>query len=1015
MGNKLYVDSKVSQIEDLLNYDMENISESFSPLKPTTPEEASYQNLKVWRFFETETEEIQSEGIVLPKIKEEHFLLSSHEAYIILLVYKGKDDLSEISAFPTNLWGIVESSSNMTPRGLQYAFSTSSSSDQSENLESFMLSKRDFKDSDFKYVLFIWNGKNCSPILKSRVLMKAFDLDKKLSSPKILPFLYHGFWIKNISSSMQKGKILKLNEIISNTLENLTDDNNLPTPNSETVFNYHETVYLLHWLYPLCERKKNQNGIGSNNQPSEKKSPSKNRGGTKFTLFSRFNKNFLAAEKGTNFYELFTPLEKGRRTSSIKNNNYNANLNFNDFKLNDDRNDRKNSNRNIYQENKNIPKDNSKENSVEDQNKKIERSISDSLDNQEDDIDEQDEDLENNDHESEEYNDDNIDDEDLDLVDEIRLDAGKNIVKPIVSSNLKLSNLSSLNTNNIVSSRTENSNITSMSNNPAGKLNLANLSSLNSNTSTNTSSGINNSKISLKINLGEIHKAYSSTDTDHKDKSSSNNTKTNTNTNSVTSTSLPGLKVPKLNMKLQHKILNDDMMSQRTKQISEEEEKLDSLPSNTIRKASDIILNSVRVNKEKGVVNPMLKKLDLKSLNLGKGNTSNTYNSSHSLSQSSRGEKGERGDKFENKISNKSNVSCNSSIPPSSDRNEKYDNSSNPNKSSRSPITHRLSNREKENFGLNLNFSNAGVGGLGQGLNSNCNITCNSEVNSNLNTNRENSNKEKDKEKQNDNICLKQDDFDIDAIDEDYDLKESERKKLIMEYFSKTMSVIIPDFLYLSSYNVAKNKEIVYDHKITHIINSAADVCQNHFEDDSNNDSNPIEYKISYLSFNLKDHAMENIECLFYEVIQFIENARNNNGRVLVHCIQGISRSVTLILSYLIFSQKLNYDEAFRIVSGKRSIASPNLGFSIQLQNFYQRLFEPPKSFRLNPKIYAIGSFQAEQSEKIVCRLMQEQFFEPRYNNTMRVFDKRGVFIVVTLERVYVWIGEKIFANIRKQ
>jgi protein-tyrosine phosphatase len=985
MGNKLYVDSKVSQIEDLLNYDIENISATSTPLKLPTSEEASYQNLKVWRFFESETEEIHSEGIVLPKIKEEHFLLSSYEAYIILLVYKGKDDLSEISAFPTTLWGIVESSSNMTPRGLQYAFSTSS--DQSENLESFLLSKRDFKDSDFKYVLFIWNGKNCSPILKSRVLMKAFDLDKKLSSPKILPFLYHGYWIKNISSSMQKGKVLKLNEIISNTLENLTEDNNLPTPNSETVFNYHETVYLLHWLYPLCEGKKNQQGIGT--LPSEKKSPSKNRGNIKFSLFSRFNKNFLTTEKGKSFYDLFTPLEKGGRGSI--NNSMNTNLNLNNFKLSDDA--IVNSNRNKNHDKKDGSIENSNENSNENENS-IERNNSDldnSIDNQADDIDEQDEDNEDNENDSDQYNDDNIDDEDLDLVDEIRLDAGKNIIKPITNSNLKLSNLNTLNTNNIASARTDNSNI--VSNIPGGKLNLTNI-----NSNTNNS----NNKISLKINLGDINKAYSSTDTDHKDKSSSNNT--NTNTNSVTS--LPGLKVPKLNMKLQHKILNDDMMSQRTKQISEEEEKLDSLPSNTIRKVSDIIINSVRVDKEKGVINPMLKKLDFKSLNLGKINTTNTYNSSHSLSQSSRGEKGDRGEiKFSNK-SNVSNKSNNSSIPPSSERIEKYDNSSNPNKSSRSPITHRLSNREKENFALNFNFPNSG---LNSGINSN------SDVNSNLNTNRENLTREKEKEKERDNSSPNKQDFDIDAIDEDYDLKESERKKLIMEYFSKTMSEIIPDFLYLSSYNVAKNKEIVYDHKITHIINSAADVCQNHFEDDSNNDSNPIEYKISYLSFNLKDHAMENIECLFYEIIQFIENARVNNGRVLVHCIQGISRSVTLVLAYLMFSQKLNYDEAFKIVSSKRSIASPNLGFSIQLQNFYQRLYEPPNSFRLNPKIFAIGSFQAEQSEKIVCRLMQEQFFEPRYNNTMRVFDKRGVFIVVTLECVYMWIGEKIYANVKKQ
>lgn len=287
MGNKLFVDANVSQIDDILSFNLSNLNKS----EAIENEKAGYQNLKVWRFYETETEEyqIKSEAMNLPNIKEDKFSLSSLEAYVILLIYKGKDDISEISAFPTTFWGLVESSSNMTPRGLKYAFSTSV--DKSENLESFLLSKRDFKDSDFKYVLFIWNGKNCSPVVKSRVLMKAFDLDKKLSNPDIIPYLYSGYYIKD--SHFHKANTVKLNEIINNTLENLTDDQ--MTPTSETFFNYHETVYLLHWLYPLDEKK------------TEKKSPSKSH---KRTLFTKVNRFFINNSTQKNFYDLFTPLEK---------------------------------------------------------------------------------------------------------------------------------------------------------------------------------------------------------------------------------------------------------------------------------------------------------------------------------------------------------------------------------------------------------------------------------------------------------------------------------------------------------------------------------------------------------------------------------------------------------------------------------------------------------------------------------------------------------------------------------
>jgi hypothetical protein len=98
---------------------------------------------------------------------------------------------------------------------------------------------------------------------------------------------------------------------------------------------------------------------------------------------------------------------------------------------------------------------------------------------------------------------------------------------------------------------------------------------------------------------------------------------------------------------------------------------------------------------------------------------------------------------------------------------------------------------------------------------------------------------------------------------------------------------------------------------------------------------------------------------------------------------QGVSRSVSLIISYLIFTKKLNFDEALNFVIDKRAIAGPNFGFGIQLQYFYKRLYEPPESFRVYPKIFAVASYQAEQLDKIVCRLVidyinldDRQFFD---------------------------------------
>ena len=156
MGNKLVVDKNCSELSEILSY---NTSDLISEKHEIKNSETNYhQNLKIWKIFEDENGTLNLSPVNITMIKEEHFLFNSEEAYIILLVYKANDEFYELSAFPNSIWGIVESSSNMTPRGLKHVFS-SSSANGLESLESYILSKRGFKDSDYKFVLFIWNGK----------------------------------------------------------------------------------------------------------------------------------------------------------------------------------------------------------------------------------------------------------------------------------------------------------------------------------------------------------------------------------------------------------------------------------------------------------------------------------------------------------------------------------------------------------------------------------------------------------------------------------------------------------------------------------------------------------------------------------------------------------------------------------------------------------------------------------------------------------------------------------------
>lgn len=116
--------------------------------------------------------------------------------------------------------------------------------------------------------------------------------------------------------------------------------------------------------------------------------------------------------------------------------------------------------------------------------------------------------------------------------------------------------------------------------------------------------------------------------------------------------------------------------------------------------------------------------------------------------------------------------------------------------------------------------------------------------------------------------------------------------------------------------------------------------------------------KLDTLCIPIKDHSDENISCYFEAAHNKILDALNNNTNILVYCHRGISRSATIVLSFLMcyghkFSQipknkELNivtYDNALDFIQKKRNI-SPNLGFILTLheidntRGYQQDLFE---------------------------------------------------------------------------
>lgn len=129
----------------------------------------------------------------------------------------------------------------------------------------------------------------------------------------------------------------------------------------------------------------------------------------------------------------------------------------------------------------------------------------------------------------------------------------------------------------------------------------------------------------------------------------------------------------------------------------------------------------------------------------------------------------------------------------------------------------------------------------------------------------------------------------------------------------------IIDGLYLSSLHSASDIKLLKHEGITHIIN-ASDV-----ENIAPND-------FKYYRVQVEDIPTANIAQYFADTSQFIEDALNDGGKVLVHCMAGVSRSPTIIIAYLVSKRGLTLEQATSLLRSQRSFINPNSGFNLQLQ-----------------------------------------------------------------------------------
>jgi protein-tyrosine phosphatase len=132
--------------------------------------------------------------------------------------------------------------------------------------------------------------------------------------------------------------------------------------------------------------------------------------------------------------------------------------------------------------------------------------------------------------------------------------------------------------------------------------------------------------------------------------------------------------------------------------------------------------------------------------------------------------------------------------------------------------------------------------------------------------------------------------------------------------------------VYISGYKFSCDYEYLTKNKFTSIINCAGN---------SKSFKSQIFDNFTYLTLDIKDDpGYEIIEQILIS-IKFIENClSNNDGKVLIHCFEGISRGPTLIAGYLMWKFSLPRDQAINFIKEKRPNIEINLGFLVQLDKW---------------------------------------------------------------------------------
>lgn len=139
---------------------------------------------------------------------------------------------------------------------------------------------------------------------------------------------------------------------------------------------------------------------------------------------------------------------------------------------------------------------------------------------------------------------------------------------------------------------------------------------------------------------------------------------------------------------------------------------------------------------------------------------------------------------------------------------------------------------------------------------------------------------------------------------------------------------VIKDALIIGDRATARDMDLLKKLGVTHVVNATLEL-RNYFEKEPN---------FSYFAVPIMDTEHANISNYFDDANAFMHEAISTGHTVLVHCQQGVSRSASICVAYLIGHKGKKLVEAYTQVKTARGSVKVKANFLKQLVNWEQNL-----------------------------------------------------------------------------